>query len=247
MSDTPGLPFELLRRSMRVLRPRDVSDIYANPAQELQRLADRHLLLQLAHGYYAVPPQEWFGDSAWRPEVEAVALGIAAADQSISVVAVAGISAARVLGMYPRALAAAVVATPVRRRSLSTAVGNVVFWQRKVVALETQTWRSELGQGRVTTIEQTLLDVAASPRRGGISTTAAQEALTSLSQAADWERVRHLAEQQNLAAAYRRVRWYADALVADAPVMSKPRHPVSTAGLTPVSPTDPAAFGVRSD
>jgi hypothetical protein len=247
MSRAAVIPIELLGRSFRVVRPKDLAGVYANPSQQLQRLADRHLVLLLAHGYYAVPPSEWLGDGSWRPEIEAVGLGIAASDHEVSFVAVAGISAARVLGLYPRALGAAVVATPVRRKPLATSVGKVHFWQRNVSALETQVWRSELGQGRVTTIEQTLLDVAASPRRGGISTAAAQEALVGLAQAADWEQARQLAVNQKRFAEYRRVRWFADALVPDAPVMPKPRHPVSTGGLKPVAPTNPATFGVRGD
>jgi predicted transcriptional regulator of viral defense system len=247
MSHAAGVPIEILRSPVGVVRPRDVADLYANASQELQRLAERGLLLRLAHGYYAVPPADWLGDGSWRPEIEAVAFGIAAVDQAVSGVAVAGISAARVLGLYPRALSAAVVATSVRRRPLATSVGRVHFWQRNLSALEAQTWRSELSQGRVTTIEQTLLDIASNPRRGGVSIAASQEALTGLSQAADWNRVHQLATRQSLGAPYRRARWFANALVPDAPVLSKPRHPVSPGGLKPISPTDPTKFGIRDD
>lgn len=247
MPHSLSIPEELLRRSTRVLRPRDLEEAYANPSQEVQRLESKGVLLNLAHGYYAVPPLEWLGDQAWVPEIEAVALGIAAADHHSSRVAVVGISAARVLGFLPRALGMAVVAVPVRRRPLSTEVGQVHFWQRKADLLETQVWRSELGQGRVSTTEQALLDLAERPERGGVTLDTAQEALRNLSSAADWDRVKALATSQKAESSYRRARWFADALVPEAPVLRLPRHPVASRGLSPVEPTDRARFGIRDD
>ncbi|MCZ6663039.1 MAG: hypothetical protein O6951_08980 [Actinobacteria bacterium] len=205
------------------------------------------MLLNLAHGYYAVPPSEWIGDPAWVPEIEAVALGVAAADHQSGRVAIVGISAARVLGFLPRALAAAVVAVPVRRRYLATRVGQVHFWQREVEQLETQVWRSELGQGRVSTVEQALLDVADRPERAGVTIGTAQEALHNLALAANWDRALTLARSQEAAPSYRRVRWFADAIVPDAPFIKRPRHHITSRGLRPIEPTDRARFGIRDD
>lgn len=247
MSRTISIPEQLLRRSIRVIRPRDLDEVYANPSQEAQRLESRGVLMRLAHGYYAIPPSEWLGDPAWVPEIEAVALGVAAADHKPDGVAIVGISAARVLGFFSRALATAVVAVPVRRRPLATRVGQVHFWQRKVDRFETQVWRSELGQGRVSTVEQALLDLADRPDRGGVTLATAQEALRNLASAADWERVWTLAAAQKAVPAFRRVRWFADAIVPEAPVPRRPRHPVTSRGLRPVESTDRARFGIRDD
>lgn len=247
MSHSLSIPEQLLRRSNRVVRPRDLDGVYANPSQEVQRLESKGVLLNLAHGYYAVPPSEWLGDNAWVPEIEAAALGIASADHQPNRVAVVGISAARVLGFLPRALGAAVVAVPVRRRPLTTKVGQIHFWQRKTEVLESQVWRSELGQGRVSTTEQALLDLADRPERGGVTLDTAQEALRNLSTAADWERVHALAISQTAEPSYRRARWFADAVVPEAPVPRLPRHLVASRGLRPIEPTNRARFGIRDD
>lgn len=247
MARSISVPEQLLRRSTRVVRPRDLDEVYANPSQEVRRLESKGVLMRLAHGYYAIPPSEWLGDPAWVPEIEAVALGVAAADHSPTGVAIVGISAARVLGHLPRALATAVVAVPVRRRPLATSVGQIHFWQRKVDRLETQVWRSELGQGRVSTVEQALLDLADRPDRGGVTLATAHEALTNLASAADWKRLCALATAQKAEPAYRRIRWFADAIVPEAPILNRPHHPVESRGLRPVEPTDRARFGIRDD
>lgn len=247
MSHSLSIPEQLLRRSTRVIRPRDLEEVYVNPSQEVQRLESKGVLLNLAHGYYAVPPSEWLGDPAWVPEIEAVALGVAAADHQVTRVAIVGVSAARVLGFLPRALGTAVVAVPVRRRPLTTKVGQIHFWQRKSETLETQVWKSELGQGRVSTTEQALLDLADRPDRGGVTLATAQEALRNLSSAADWERVRALAMSQKAEPSYRRARWFAESIVPEAPVPKRPRHPVASRGLRPIEPTDRARFGIRDD
>lgn len=248
MSPSLTIPGQLLRRSIQVVRPRDLEESYANPSQEVHRLVSKGVLLNLAHGYYAVPPSEWMGDPAWVPEIEAVALGIAAADHQPGHVAVVGISAARVLGFLPRALATSVVAVPVRRRYLTTNIGQVHFWYRRIEELETQVWRSELGQGRVSTVEQALLDVADLPERGGVTLGTAEEALNNLALAVDWDRALTVARSQRAAGpAYRRARWFADAIVPDAPVIKRPRHPIASRGLRPLEPTDRARFGIRDD
>lgn len=247
MSRSLSIPEQLLRRSTRVVRPRDLAEVYANPSQEVQRLESKGVLMNLAHGYYAVPPSEWLGDPAWVPQIEAAALGVAAADYESMQVAIVGISAARALGFLPRVLGTAVVAVPVRRRPLATKVGPIHFWQRKAERLETQVWRSELGQGRVSTAEQALLDVANRPDRGGVTLASAEEALRNLSSAADWERARALAASQKSESSYRRARWFADAIVPEAPILNRPRHPVPSRGLRPIEPTDRAKFGIRND
>src|SRR5690606_27750205 len=110
-------------------------------------------------------------------------------------------------------------------------VGTIHFWHRRVDRLETQVWRSELGQGRVSTKEQTLLDIGADPRKGGVSVGTAQEALRLLADAVDWNRVFLLAKEQRTWAAYRRVRWFANEIAPDAPMPPRSRSPVSSLGL----------------
>lgn len=240
-----SVPTELLRRPHRVVRPRDLRQQYVNPSGELDRLAEWGGVLKLAHGYYAIPPPSGLGQEGWKPEVEAAAVGVGVADYGVDQVALSVISAARIHGYVPRALAAAVVCVPVRRRPLKTSAGTVAFWHRPIANCETQIWRSELGLGRVTTIEQTILDVSRDPTRGGVSVETARTALIGLSGVVDWEKVHRLAEAQGQLPAYRRLRWFAHDLAPAAPRLSKARRPVSALGLRPVGDPDPRDFGVE--
>ncbi|WP_207630908.1 MULTISPECIES: type IV toxin-antitoxin system AbiEi family antitoxin [unclassified Actinopolyspora] len=166
---TPRVPSALLRGSSRVLRPRDAADVYANPRPEFARLSRAGALHRLATGYYAVVPDDQL-DRGWIPELEAAALGIAAADEGVDSVALMGLSAARIHGAIPRALAVAVVAATRHRPTLRVAdrEATVLFVRRRVAALDVQRHTSELGQGWLTTVEQTVLDLAARPDLGGL-------------------------------------------------------------------------------
>lgn len=247
MSKARSVPTHLLRRSLRVIRPRDLEQEYARPRQDLQRMAAEGVVLRLAHGYYAMPPADWAGDPHWRPEVEAVALGIAMADHGAENVALAGPSAARVLGFYSRALSTAVVSVPVRRSPLVTVAGKVVFWNWLVSRLETQVWRSELGQGRTSTKEQALLDIAANPQMGDISISTAEEMHTNLAGEVDWTHALVLAESSGRQAAYVRARWFAQPYVPHAPTIKGLRHLISPKGLNPRGEVDRKEFGIRND
>ncbi|SFT53034.1 Transcriptional regulator, AbiEi antitoxin, Type IV TA system [Actinopolyspora lacussalsi subsp. righensis] len=166
---TARVPSLLLRGSSRVLRPRDAAGVYVNPRPEFARLARAGALHRLATGYYAVVPDDQL-DRGWIPELEAAALGIAVADVGIDSVALMGLSAARVHGAVPRALGVAVVAATRHRSTLRLAdrEATVCFVRRRVAALDVQRHTSELGQGWVTTVEQTVLDLAARPDLGGL-------------------------------------------------------------------------------
>ncbi|MPY98018.1 MAG: hypothetical protein GEU97_08455 [Actinophytocola sp.] len=170
MSHTAArVPPELLRRPLRVLRPRDGAVTYVHPRPEFARLARAGALHRLATGYYAVVPDDQVGAS-WRPELEAAALGIAAADEGVDTVALMGLSAARIHGAVPRAIAVAVVAARRHRATLRLADrdATVLFVRRDIRTLDLQRHTSELGDGWVTTIEQTVLDLAARPALGGL-------------------------------------------------------------------------------
>ena len=163
------LPPALLRRPVRVLRPHDAADVYAHPRPEFARLAKSGVLHRLATGYYAVVPDDRIGQP-WLPDLESSALGIAAADEGISSVALMGISAARVQGAVPRALGVAVVAAA-RHRSivkLADREATIVFVRRDVQRIEVERRRLELGQCWVTTAEQTIVDLASRPALGGV-------------------------------------------------------------------------------
>jgi hypothetical protein len=73
-----GLSAELARAHLRTLRPRDIRS-YTQPSVQIMRLERRGLMNRLAHGYYAVVPQDRIG-TYWKPTVESAAAGIAAAD-----------------------------------------------------------------------------------------------------------------------------------------------------------------------
>jgi hypothetical protein len=201
----PRVPVELLRRPLRVVRPQDGAVSYAHPRPEFARLARAGALHRLATGYYAIVPDDQLGRS-WRPELEAVALGIAAANEGIETVALMGLSAARVHGAIPRALGVAVVAVRRHRPTLRLADrdADVLFVRRHLDGLDVQRYPSELGSGWVTTVEQTILDLAARPDLGGLSDEA-DDAARSLLALADRELLGKLAVRQRRQATLRRM------------------------------------------
>ena len=161
------LPPEIAAADPRVVRPRDLRGVYAQPAGELADLADQGALLRLAHGYYAVVPEAVRHLHGWRPTVEAAALAIAQRDYGHDRVALMGMSAARVLGAVPRALGTAVVVVPKQRPAIGTAAGQVVFVTRDVDRLDVQRADVDFAEGWTTTPAQTALDLADRPDLGG--------------------------------------------------------------------------------
>jgi len=186
---------ELLLRG-RVLRPVDAEHIYSNPRAEFARLEQAGALRRLAPGFFAAVPDDRVGKE-WRPPLEAVALGAAGTDGHTNSSALMGISAARIHGAIPRALNVAVVAVKRHRNALrlTDRKATVLFVRRDVARLDVQCHRTELGQGWVTTIEQTLLDLIARPELGDVPD-AAREAVAALIPRADVALLRDLAAQQ---------------------------------------------------
>lgn len=88
------------------------------------------------HGYYVVVPAERVGDRSWRPTIEGFALALAQRVADADGVALMGVSAGRLHGALPRALATAVVVAAEQRRVLSHMIravaelddGDVVFF-----------------------------------------------------------------------------------------------------------------------
>lgn len=246
-SPAPSIPAGLLAMQPPVFRPRDV-EFWSNAAKELSRLAAAGAIAAPLHGYYVVVPHGRVGDRSWRPTIEGFALALAQRVADADRVALIGVSAARLHGALPRALATAVVAVGEQRRTLQTEWGDVVFVARDVSVLDVQRADTDLTTGWVTTIEQTLLDIADRPTLGGIDPRAASDVLAALAPRAEWDVVADLARRQRRRAAYARARWVADAVIdADAPMPAVPSHRDRYAdrlGLRPVAKTEPVHFGV---
>lgn len=205
-----GLPPELARRPFGVLRPVDAAGVYARPPQEFRRLAEHGLLRKLATGYYGiVPPHST--DRDWLPSLEAAAYGIAAADYGADAAVLMGLSAARVHGAIPRALSVAVVAVEKNRRDLDLVdrMARVVFVRRNTSRLDAERLGTELGAALVTTVEQTLLDLAHRPSTGGVPDEA-RAAVSALWPRANATRLEDLADEQRLRAALRRAEMWVE-------------------------------------
>jgi len=167
------VPPALIRRG-RVLRPADAHGIYAHPRPEFQRLERAGALHRLADGHYAVVPDDRVGQD-WLPDLESVALGIAApADAS---------TAPRSWGSAPPECTARSPARSTSRHrrplQLTDLNAQVLFVRRDVAALDLQRHHNELGEGWITTVEQTLLDLIARPQLGGVPDSA-RDAITAL-------------------------------------------------------------------
>jgi predicted transcriptional regulator of viral defense system len=190
------VPPELVRRG-RVVRPVDAEGIYAHPRPEFRRLEEAGGLHRLANGLYAVVPDDMVGTN-WLPELEAVALGVATVGDRPEAAALMGISAARVHDAIPRAINVATVAVTHHRRNLALTDrdAEIVFVRRDLNTLDLERRHSELGDGWVTTVEQTALDLIARPYLGG-TPDAAQEAVDALLSRSDLDLLRRLAREQH--------------------------------------------------
>ena len=194
-----------------VLRPRDAESLYAQPHVEFRRWEKAGVLLKVAHGYYAHIPEASRGGN-WRPEIEALALGIGQADYQKNEVALMHLSAARIHGAIPRALAVAVVAVPKRRPSLETTCGRIIFVQRSVSLLKKIRIDTELATGWCTSIEQTALDLAARPDLVKGLTAVTQEAARTLFDRVSEKKLQAVIREQRMGSALIRLKaWAIDA------------------------------------
>ena len=195
-------PLATLR--LGVLRPKDAAKLYAQPRAEFLRLEEAGVLLKIVHGYYALIPEARRG-LGWRPEIEALALSLGQADYGREEVALMHISAARIHGAIPRALAVAVLAVPKQRPELETKFGRIVFVKRNVLELETIKTETELAIGWVTSIEQTALDLARRPNLVSGIAHVARESATALLVRSDEKKLGMIIQDQRMGAAYLRL------------------------------------------
>ncbi|WP_280446151.1 type IV toxin-antitoxin system AbiEi family antitoxin domain-containing protein [Nocardia brasiliensis] len=203
------LPSELWRTPLRTVRPQDLTGIYAQPRPEVARLVERGVLHRVAHGYYIIVPPDYVG-RIWLPVLEAAAAGIASSIYGPDKAIVMGISAARLLGAIPRALATAVVAVPSQHRpiALTDRSAQVRFVRRDTDALDAERIETSLGPALVTTPEQTVLDLARRPELGNAEAEA-RSAIATLYRGSDPSRLAQLAVEQRLGAALRRAESWA--------------------------------------
>jgi predicted transcriptional regulator of viral defense system len=204
-----GVPASLAASPLRTFRTGQADRTYAHPAPEIARLHERGLLHRLASGYYVVVPQDVV-DRNWKPELEAAAAGIGAAIYGPDDIIVMGVSAARLHGVIPRALATSVVAVPRQHRpiTLSDRPAVVTFVKRDTRSLDAERIETPLGPALVTTPEQTILDLANRPTLGE-SEADIPAAIAALFARSDTQRLQALATQQRRLASLRRAEAWA--------------------------------------
>ena len=120
---------------------------------------------------------------------------------------VMGISAARLHGAVPRALASGIVAVPRQHRPIQLMDRDacVVFVARDVARLDAEMVDTEVGRVLVAGVEQTALDLAHRPELGA-APDQAKEAAIMLWDRGDQQALDRLAGGQRLRAAARRLR-----------------------------------------
>lgn len=204
-----SFPAVLASAPLRTIRAEDAAAAYAFPGPELARLADKGLLQRVAHGYYIVVPQDMIGRT-WVPSLEAAAAGIASAIYGQNHAVLMGVSAARVLGAIPRALATAIVAVPDQHRPirLMDRQSLVRFVKRDTDRLDAERIETPLGPAIVTTPEQTVLDLAHRPQLGD-APGEVPAAVSMLYQLSDHQRLEVLAADQRRTASLRRAEAWA--------------------------------------
>ncbi|MGV0624848.1 type IV toxin-antitoxin system AbiEi family antitoxin domain-containing protein [Mycolicibacter minnesotensis] len=204
-----AVPAGLVAHPLGTFRTAQAKHTYAHPGAEVARLHDRGLLHRLADGYYAVVPRTMVG-RGWMPELETAAAGIASAIYGPDNIVVMGVSAARLHGAIPRALATAIVAVPQQHRpiGLSDRQAVVRFVKRNTQGLDAERHNTEPGSTLVTTIEQTVLDLAHRPKLGDTEIDV-PAAVATLYARSDKARLQSLAAEQRRIASLSRARTWA--------------------------------------
>lgn len=197
-------PLAMTRAPLRTVRPAALAEVYTQPNTQLHRLAKQGRVRHLAHGFYCAIPDD--KGPNWQPTIEAAAAGIATAIFGDKNIVLMGMTAARVLGGFPRAIGNATVATPAQHEPirLEFKKGLVRFVKRDTDALDARLERTELGGVLVTTPEQTVLDLTKRPKSAG-TPEAAAEAIRSLLPQCDRDTLERIAHTQRMRATLARL------------------------------------------
>lgn len=182
------------RAPMQTIRPRDLKDLYSAPRVQVHRLVERGVLHRISHGVYCLVP---LGEDprTWRPAPETAAAAIAAATWPQQDSVLMGLSAARMHGALPRALAEAWIAAPAQHAPIDLTDGSRVnFAYRDTVALDAEPAHTELGKALVTTPSQTALDLARDP--AVVDDADTRSVIQLLLDMEPFERAEHIASRQ---------------------------------------------------
>lgn len=199
-----GVPRGALIAPTLMLTGRSAAAVYAQPAPELNRLAETGAIFKIARGYYAaVPIGVQVGD--WLPSTEDLTAGLANAIYGPGGGALWGLSAARVHGAFPRALATGYALGPTQHRpiALTARPGTVQFSKRDPHRLDLQFHATPLGPALVTSVAQTILDLSR-PSMSGDATRV--EAVRSLMKMVDADALADLADRVRGQSALNRAR-----------------------------------------
>jgi predicted transcriptional regulator of viral defense system len=204
-----AVPASLAAYPLGTFRPAQAKHTYAHPAAEVARLHEHGLLHRLADGYYVVVPPAMVAQG-WMPGLETAAAGIASAIYGPDDIVVMGVSAARLHGAIPRALATATVAVPEqhRRIALSDRPAAIRFVKRNTQSIDAERYDTELGPTLVTTPEQTILDLAHRPGLGDAEIDV-PSAVAALYERSDEDRLQTLATEQRRRASLLRAETWA--------------------------------------
>jgi predicted transcriptional regulator of viral defense system len=158
----------LMRRAVKVVSLQEIPGEPMPADPSFAQLLRRGLLHRVAAGYYALVPGDKL-DQEWQPKLEAAAWAIAAADDGPRSVSLMGLSAAKSHGAISSSPTTGVIATTRPRPpvKLTDREASVIFVRRDPAKLRIKRHLTDLGQGWITTVEQTLLDLATYPKLGG--------------------------------------------------------------------------------
>lgn len=205
------LPRAITTAPLRTVRPLDLTGVYTEPKVQLRRWHQQGRMNRATHGvYYALPDDV---EPPWVPSIETAAIAVATAFHGDRVPILMHLSAARLHGAVPRALAVAIVAVPRQHRAvhlLDRPHGEVVFVKRDVDQLDAVLMDTDLGPALATTPEQTVLDLAKRPRLGNLPDQTHQ-ALTTLLRRCDMTHLADLAQHQRGRTTLENLRRVADA------------------------------------
>jgi hypothetical protein len=205
-----GIPSELARKApLGVVRPKDARGIYSQPSVQFNRLVKADLLRRIAPGFYSITPTSNVGVPG-RLSMEEATAGIAAAEFGQDGFALMGISAARMQGLYPRAIAFGVVAAPRPRKPVFlTSKAHIVFVKTALQNLDLVATKLPTGMCYSTSVDQTLLDVV-HHEAWAVNGQVAEEIIHMGLRRVNWERLESIAKKSRRLRALKRLKEIAD-------------------------------------